>query len=148
MSVSIKQGATTIPKPEEMVELNYKALTCECSHLIDSLKERQFFDGACHTSTMKGVREMMKVEKAANFEKTLESVRSKMNKLGAQRLEYLKEKGSGTWLAATSNKPCGTVLSAVEFRDELRDRYGLDMFNAPSHCNGCNDKFQKPCPWL
>ena len=64
-----------------------------------------------------------------------------MNKLGAQRLEYLKEKGSGTWLAATSNKPCGTVLSAVEFRDELRDRYGLDMFNAPSHCNGCNDKF-------
>ena len=66
MSVSIKQGGPTIPKPEEMAELNYKASICECSHLIDSLKEREVFDGACHTSTMKEVREMMKVERRQN----------------------------------------------------------------------------------
>ena len=84
---------------------------------------------------------MMEVEKGAKFEKTLESVRSKMNKLGARRLDYLKEKGTGAWLAATPNNTCGIVLSAVKFRDELRDQYGLDILNAPSHCNGCNDKF-------
>jgi len=35
---------------------------------------------------------------------------------------------------------CGTVLSAVEYRDELRERYGLDILNTPSHCDGCNKK--------
>jgi len=67
VSVSIKQGGTVIPKPEEMVELNYKASTCGCSHLIDSLKEREVFDGACQTRAIKGGREMVKVEKVAKF---------------------------------------------------------------------------------
>ena len=57
VSVSIKKDGTTIPKLEEMVELNYKASTCEYSRLIDSLKERDAFDGACHTI----VRKLMKV---------------------------------------------------------------------------------------
>ena len=69
VSTSIKQGGTAIPKPEEMAELNYKASTCECSHLIDSLKEREVFDGACHTSTMKGMRKMMTVEKAEKLKR-------------------------------------------------------------------------------
>ena len=124
-----------------MVELNYKASTCGCSHLIDSLKEREVFDGACQTRAIKGGREMVKVEKVAKFEKTLESIRSKMDKLGARRLDYLKEKGTETWLVATSNNTCGTVLSVVEFRDEIRDRYGLDILNTPSHCDGCNERF-------
>ena len=69
VSTLIKQGGTVIHKPEEMAELNYKASTCECSHLIDSLKEREVFDGACHTSTMKGMREMMTVEKAEKLKR-------------------------------------------------------------------------------
>ena len=36
---------------------------------------------------------------------------------------------------------CDAVLSAVEFRDELRNRYGLHIWNAPSHCDGCHTKF-------
>ena len=141
VSVSIKQGGTTIPKPEEMAELNYQSSTCEYSHLIDSLKVRDMFDAVCHTVTMKEVREMMKAEKVRNFEKTLKGVRSKIDQLGARRLDYLNEKGTGTWLVATPNNMCGTVLSAVEFRDELHDRYGLNILNAPSHCDGCNTKF-------
>ena len=74
MSVSIKQGGPTIPKPEEMAELNYKASICECSHLIDSLKGREMFDAVCHTGTMKEVRERMKVEKMGKFEKTLKDI--------------------------------------------------------------------------
>ena len=136
VSVSIKQGGTAIPKPEEMAELNYQQSTCECSYFIDSLKGREVFDVVCHTGTMKEVREMMKVEKAGKFEKTLKGVRSKIDKLGARRLDSLKEKGTWTWLAVSPNNMCATVLSAVEFRDELRDRYGLNILNAPSHCDG------------
>ena len=61
-----------------------------------------------------------------------------MDKVGARKLDYLREKGTGTWLAATPINLYGTVLSAVEFRDELRDRYGFEILNAPSHCDGCN----------
>ena len=42
--------------------------------------------------------------------------------------------------AATPNNMCGTILSVVQFRDELRDRYGLNILNTPSHCDGCNIK--------
>ena len=42
---------------------------------------------------------------------------------------------------ATSSNYCGTVLSAVEFRDELQDRYGFEILNTPSHSDGRNSKF-------
>ena len=45
------------------------------------------------------------------------------------------------WLAATPSFICGTVLSALEFRDELRDRYGLEILNTPLYCDGCTSKF-------
>ena len=64
-----------------------------------------------------------------------------MDRLGAWRLDYSKKKSAGTWLVAIPNSMCGTVLSAVEFRYELRNRYGLDILNAPLHCDGYNDKF-------
>ena len=56
VSVSIRQGGTTIPKPEEMVDLNYLASTYECSHLLDSLKGKEDFDPVRQTATMKEVR--------------------------------------------------------------------------------------------
>ena len=87
----IKKGGTVIPKPEEMAELNYQSSTCECSHLIDSLKGREMFDAVCHTGTMKEVRERMKVEKVGKFEKVLNGIRSNVDTLGARRLDYLKE---------------------------------------------------------
>ena len=58
-----------------------------------------------------------------------------------RRIDYPQEKGTGAWLAATPSHSCGTVLSPVEFQDELRDRYGLMPLDTPSHCDGCNSKF-------
>ena len=56
VSVPIKQGGTAIPKPEEMTDLDYQASKCECSHLLDSLKNREMFDFVCHTNTTAAVR--------------------------------------------------------------------------------------------
>ena len=53
-------------------------------------------------------------------------MKSSIEKKGTRRLDYLKEKGIGTWLA--------------EFRNELRDRYGMKLLNSLSHCDGCNEK--------
>ena len=68
VSVPIKKGGIAIPKPEEMSDLNYQASTCECSHLLDSLKNREIFDSACHTNTMAVVRARIKGEMVAKVD--------------------------------------------------------------------------------
>lgn len=64
-----------------------------------------------------------------------------MEKNCSRRLDYLREKGTGTWIAVIPNNLCGAVLSVVDFIDELRDRYGLHILKVPSHCDGYNMKF-------
>ena len=125
MSVSISHGETAIPKPEEIADLNYLASS----------------DPVYHTATMKEVREEMKKKKLAASDDVPRKVESGIDKNGARRLNYLKEKGTGTWLAATPSFICGTALSALEFRDELRDRYGMKILNTPSHYDGCTSEF-------
>ena len=95
MSVPIKQGGTAIPKPEKMTDLNYQASKCECSHLLDSLKNREMFDFACHTNTMAAVRARIKEEKVVKADIILEGLKSKMDKFEARKLDYLREKGQG-----------------------------------------------------
>ena len=124
-----------------MADLNYLASTCECSHLLDVLKEKGIFDPVYHTATMKEVREEMKKKKLVTSDDILRKVESGMQKKEIRRLNYLKEKGTGAWLAATPSFVCGTILSALEFRDELRDRYALKILNTSSHCDGCTSEF-------
>jgi len=140
VSVAIKQGGTTIPKPVEMVDPNYLASTCECSHLLDSLKGKEKFDPVFHSETLKEVMAEIRTKKADNLEIFLEKIESSIEKKGARILDYLKEKWTGTWFAATPNNLCGTALSAVEFRNKLRDRYGMKLLDSPSHCDGCNEQ--------
>ena len=47
------------------------------------------------------------------------------------------------WLSGIPGDICDAVLSPVEFRDELRDRYGLDILNSTSYCDGLNSNFQQ-----
>ena len=131
MSVSILQDGTTIPKPEQIAELNYQPSTCECSHLIGLLKGMELFDPIYDYEIMRGYT-------SEKSDDVLMKVRSRLDKNGIWRLDYFIDKGRGIWLAATPNNMCGTVLSAVEFRDELRDRYGLKILDSLSHCDGCN----------
>ena len=127
VSVHIKQGGTTIRKPMEMVHLNYLVSSCECSHLLNSLKEKETFDPVYQSKTLKEVRVEIRKKKTERSKIFLEKIKSSIEKKGARRLDYIKEKETGTWLAATPNNLCGTVLSAVEFRDELRNRYGMKL---------------------
>ena len=96
VSVSIKKGRTAIPKPKETADLNYLASTCECSHLLDSLKGKEEFDPVHHTANIKEVREEMKNKKLAASDDVLRKVESGMDENGVRRLNYLKEKVTGT----------------------------------------------------
>ena len=50
---------------------------------------------------MKGVREEMKKKKSAASDDLLRKVENGMDENGVRSLNYVKEKGTGTWLAAT-----------------------------------------------
>ena len=91
VSVTTKQGGTTIPKPGEMVELNYQISICECSCLGNPLKGKEILDAVCHTSPYyhSWFREMMKVEKVGKSEKVLDRLRSEMDTLGRNGDRYV-----------------------------------------------------------
>ena len=99
VSVAIKQGETAIPKPVDMADLNYLASTCECNHLLNSLKGKDKIDPVFHSETLKEVRVEIRKKKTANSEILLQKIKSSIEKKGARRLKYLKEKGQGRgWL--------------------------------------------------
>jgi len=65
---------------------------------------------------LKEVREEIKKKKLAASDDVLREVESGIDKNGVRRLNYLKEKGTGTWLAVTPIFICGTVIFALELR--------------------------------
>ena len=71
------------------------------SHLLDAQKGKKVFDPVYHTATMKEVREEMKKKKLAASDDVLRKVESGIDKNGARRLNYLKEKGTGTYLTCS-----------------------------------------------
>ena len=101
MSVAIKQGGPAIPKQGEMADINYLASTYEYSQLLDSLKRKDKFDPVFNSEIFKETRAEIRKKKTANSEILLKKIKSSTEKKGARRLEYLKEKGTGMWLAAT-----------------------------------------------
>ena len=46
----------------------------------------------------------------AKADKILDGLKNKMDKNGVRKLDYLREKGTGIWLATTPNNLCETVL--------------------------------------
>ena len=90
---------------------------------------------------MKDVRDGKGRLKVEMIDSVLKNIRGGLAKKSIRHLEYLQEKGTETWVAAIPNNDYNTVLSAVEFRDELRDRYELGVLDSPSHYDGCNNSF-------
>lgn len=54
---------------------------------------------------------------------------------------FKRTKAAGAWLTCMSNHLNMTELSAEEFRDNLRLRYGLKPGGLPKLCDGCGEPF-------
>ena len=76
MSVAIKQGESTIPKLEAMVDLIYLVSTCECSHLLDSLKGKETFDPIFYSEILKEISVEIRKKKADSSEILLGEIKS------------------------------------------------------------------------
>jgi hypothetical protein len=66
-------------------------------------------------------------------------IQAAASQMAARRME--RAKLTGSWLTVMPDKLNGTVLSAEEFRDSLRLRFGLVPASLPSRCNGYGQRF-------
>jgi hypothetical protein len=69
----------------------------------------------------------------------LSAIKSAASQMAVRRIE--RAKLTGAWLTVMPDKLNGTVLSAEEFRDSLRLRFGLTPSSLPSQCDGCGQRF-------
>jgi hypothetical protein len=69
----------------------------------------------------------------------LSVIKAAASQMAARRME--RAKLTGAWLTVMPDKLNGTVLSAEEFRDSLRLRFGLTPTSLPSRCDGCGQRF-------
>ena len=131
-----------ISDPSATAESNYLISTCECSHFISALKGAVTFDHGTHKTTTKEVRIEVKKRRIDTTEGSIQTYKSSCkDDVEKRRKEYLQEDGAGTWLAAMPSNICGTTLSSMEFRDELRLRYGLKLKQTSGKCDGRDAKF-------
>ncbi|EJK76637.1 hypothetical protein THAOC_01590 [Thalassiosira oceanica] len=104
--------------------------------------------GECHTRGEKldmlaHERQMKETRKSEIYVRAMDE-ESLVFQLG-QRKPSLKNRlvrasNSGTWLSAIPNHLCDNILSAVEFRDNIRLRYGLVPLNLEPICDGCGKR--------
>ena len=59
----------------------------------------------------------------------------------ATQRRMLRATETGAWLTAMPDRLNGTELSAEEFRDSLRLRFGLTPLGLPDRCDGCGQRF-------
>ena len=83
---------------------------------------------------MMGSRAESTSAKSTKSAEVLRQLRNMMVKKMERKLDFLYEK-------AMSRYSCGTVLSPLELRHELRDCYYLLLLGAPMHSDGCNKNF-------
>ena len=140
-SVPIKLSDASIQVPATAADCNCQTSTCQCSQLLQAMKDVVYLEHALHNEFTAEAHTEHRNRKQEAGRNILAHLKRDMDTKEKRCLECLQKQGMGTWLAATPNFSCGNVLSSQEFRDELRNRHGMELLNAPSECDGCGSKF-------
>lgn len=144
----VKQAGLALPNPVASADLNYKASTVLCTHLIDALRGRAEFSSATHSGTTRAVRAELRSRSLDCHNATLASIVHPLP--NDTRRIIMRGCETGAWLSVLPSTVNGTELSRQEFRDSLYLRYALTPPDLPSLCDGCGQKFSVPhaldCP--
>jgi hypothetical protein len=139
LALPIRQAGIGIPNPVQLAAASY-ATSVECAApLTKSLREGSDFDVGDYLREARAAREALKDARTmagtAELTRLLEDTPVKLQR------QVRRGKLTGTWLATTPTTFNGTDLSADEFRDSLRLRYGLQPLMLPAKCDGCTQPF-------
>ena len=140
LELPVKCAGMGIPNPCTSAESAFNTSTQVTSMLVTSLRRNESLDVASYLASSRGARDLHRAAQKAVHQELSTSLIEKCNNSSRQR-RLRRAPENGAWLSmlpTTYNQSC---LSADEFRDNLRLRYGLTPNHIPSKCDGCGEKF-------
>jgi hypothetical protein len=139
LALPVRQGGLGIPDPTTTGAACFLASTEITSLLKDSLINGIPLCAQEHRKTAASNRINAKTRQTESKEDALATILQNAPPLTKRRIK--RSKTTGAWLTTLPNRLNGSDLSAEEFRDGLRLRYGLLPTAMPPHCDGCGERF-------
>ena len=131
----VKQGGLNIKNPVLGAARTHQASVEAGGTLVASLKAGSELDLELHQQTVRKAGAEARKERVDAEKKFLAELMAKASKAEKKRLERIGECGS--WLTAVPNKLNGNVLTAEEWRDNARLRYGWRPIGLCERCDVC-----------
>ena len=139
LSLSVRCAGLGIRSPTETAEGCYATSKACTRKLVDSLLEGTDLDVLGYLREAGLERRAAVKERQEQENDALQALLLTYSPAQQRRLQRVAKAAS--WLSTAPNRLNGAELSAEEFRDSLRIRYGFEPPNLPSRCDGCNSKF-------
>ena len=139
LALSSRQAGLGVPNPQETAIASYQASVKSTGDLATSLKTGAPLDATAYAETASQNRRECRKARVKAEVAVLDGICASLRPAQARRLKRSRETGS--WVTATPNRDNGTDLSAEEFRDGVRLRFGLLPSFLPHRCDGCNERF-------
>jgi hypothetical protein len=138
-ALPVKHSGLSIPFAPKSAPINHATSAACCSHLVEAMQERREWAHADHVRAMRDGRRDAQTGSTAAAELQLGNL---LKELPTRRRRIVdRGKHTGAWLSVLPTTINGTTLSAQEFRDGLLLRYGYELPDLPTRCDGCNAKF-------
>ena len=135
----VKQAGLAIPDPVKTAPENWTASCVITGHLVAALRGQAAFRTANHTACLRGGRLSVRHRGEQRAEEASTAALEGVPVLQARQM--LRAANTGAWLTVLPSTVNGTDLGAQEWRDALFLRYGLELPDLPTHCDGCEARF-------
>jgi hypothetical protein len=139
LALPVRLGGLGIPDPTTTGEFCFEA-SCESTKLLqDSLLGGVDLSSHAHKGAAAAGRHKVRKKQKVALEARLASILAAARPMEKRRIE--RSKHTGAWLTTMPSILNGSDLSAEEFRDGLRLRFGLTPNALPTRCDGCGARF-------
>ena len=135
----VRLAGLGLSDPVESAPGHLRASVAMTKAVSISLRDAQPLDAIGYGKAAARILKRHQEAKEKQLTDSLQPILDAATPVVARRLKRSKQ--TGAWLTALPHNLNGTVLSAEEFRDNLRLRCGLQPQHLPARCDGCSDRF-------
>jgi hypothetical protein len=139
MALSVRLAGIGLPSPVDTADQCYRASLESTASLTVSLLESRPVNAAGFAVAAGSAKKALRKSRETAEKATFSTIKASAGAADARRMQRATE--TGAWLTAMPSALNGTELSADEFRDNLRLRFGLCPTSLPHRCEGCNERF-------
>ena len=139
-SLPVNMAGLGIPDPVTSASTHFSTSVSMTEEISTSLIDGTELDAIGFGLLSKNLLRNLKREHRSSLLTNLESLLTQADPQEERRLK--RNRMTGCWLTTAPSTDFGTALSALEFRDALRLRFGLTPLDLPQMCDGCpNSRF-------